>query len=73
MNDHHLDPNEFLEIKYLSLREYNLLQIDHINKHKWYLSEESNHEISFNEAIKDWIDSGLAVEFRSKFKVIQNT
>lgn len=72
MVERHLNPKEFEEVKYLPLAEYNKLQIDHILIHKWYLSEEQKREVSFNEATKDWIKSGLAVEFRSKFKIIPN-
>ena len=38
-------------------------------KHKWYLSEESDKEYSFNDAAVDWQLSGLAAEFRFYFKI----
>ena len=70
MNDHHLNPDDFKEIKHVTLKEYNTIQITHIKKHKWYLSEEFNKEVSFNEACQDWINSDLAIEFRKYFVII---
>lgn len=65
----HLNPKEFKGVLNLTLKEYNIAQINHIKKHKWYLSEEFGYEISFNEAVKDWVNSGLAIEFRKLHKV----
>lgn len=65
----HLDPKDFPEVRFLTLKEYNFLQIEHIKKHKWYLSEEAGREISFNDAVSDWVNSGCAKEFRDFFKI----
>jgi hypothetical protein len=72
MTSRKLDPNEFREVRNVSLKEYNDRQVQHILVHKWYLSEECGREVSFNIAANDWIKSGLALEFRSKFNVIKN-
>jgi hypothetical protein len=71
MANRSLNPKEFEEIKKVTLAEYNRIQIHHILKHKWYLSEELNKEISFNEACVDWIKSDLAKEFRKFFTILK--
>jgi len=65
-----LDPMDFPEVRFLTLREYNFLQIEHIQKHKWYLSEEAGFEISIEDACHDWVKSGIAKDFRDHFKII---
>jgi hypothetical protein len=68
-SDRHIDPKDLPGVRHLTLQEYNLLQIQHIMKHKWYLSEETGKELTFNEACADWQESGLAAEFRKYFRV----
>lgn len=69
MRHRRLNPKDFKNVRTLTLREYNLIQISHINRHKWFLSEELGKDIGFNRAAKDWLDSGLAAEFRKHFKI----
>jgi len=61
-------PNKVIE---LTLREYNSIQVEHILRHKWYLSEEAGREININEVMKDWLESGLAQQFRNRFRVVK--
>lgn len=54
----------------LTMVEYNKLQIEHILKHKWYLSEKVGHEVSIDDAVYDWNHNGWAEMFRRTFNVV---
>jgi hypothetical protein len=58
--------NEFEEITNLDVKnllgefsevEYGDILLDHIEKHKWYLNQNSDKEIPFEDAAKDWYDN----------------
>ena len=57
----------------LTLREYNALQVEHILKHKWYLSQKFGREASMNEVMTSWNEDGFAEMFRRTFKVTTET
>lgn len=63
--------NDNEEVIEVSLKEYNSIQIYHIKKHKWFLSERVGADVGFNEAAKNWITTGLAQKFRNKFRLIK--
>jgi hypothetical protein len=47
-----------------TVKDHNQVQIEHINRHKWYLSEKLGREVSFDEATLDWINNNYANEYR---------
>lgn len=38
-----------------------------IDEHKWYLSQQYNRNVGYNEAVLDFISKGYAKLFRDKF------
>lgn len=58
-----------VEVHELSLQEYNLLQIEWIKGHQYFLGKEYNREVSFNEACYSWINKGYAEQFRLQFLI----
>lgn len=59
----------YVEPIFLSLKEYNQLQITWIQKHKYFLSQKMKYDVGFNYSTNDWVKSGLAQYFRSLFKI----
>ena len=47
------------------VKKHNEAQIEHINRHKWYMSERLGREVSFDEATLDWIKKRYANEYRN--------
>lgn len=65
-----LNDRDFPNVREVTLKEYNLIQIEHILKHKWYMSEQAGMEIDIKTVMDSWLNDGYAREFRKKFKVI---
>lgn len=42
-----------------NLRHYLLLQLKEIAEHRWYLGESRKREVSFDEAIEDWVNKQI--------------
>jgi hypothetical protein len=63
--------NETVERVELTLSEYNKIQIEWMNVHKYYLSQKAGYDVGFNETAKSWVDCGLAIMFRNRFKIKQ--
>lgn len=63
--------NENVERIELSLAEYNKIQIEWMNVHKYYLSQKAGYDVGFNETARSWVDCGLAIMFRNRFKIKQ--
>jgi hypothetical protein len=52
---------------FMTLLEYNQLQMEEILRHKWIMSEESGCDVGINVASLDWIKSHSA-KFREEHK-----
>lgn len=53
----------------VSLADYNKIQIEWMNVHKYYLSQKAGYDVGFNETAKSWVNCGLAKEFRNHYKI----
>lgn len=60
---------EEVEVQWVSLAEYNRIQIEWIEKHKYFMSEKAGYDVGFNTAVQDWVNTGLAVYFRELFHI----
>jgi hypothetical protein len=56
-------------VQYLSLKEYNKIQTEWIEKHKYFLSQKEGYDVGFNAAAMSWVKTGLADYFRKLFKI----
>jgi hypothetical protein len=61
--------NEIVEQIELTLSEYNRVQIEWMNVHKYYLSQKAGYDVGFNETAKSWVQCGLAKMFRDRFSI----
>lgn len=54
----------------LTHQDFLKLQVEHILRHKYFLSEKAGHDIGIAETMKDWEKNGWAEMFRRNFRVI---
>lgn len=66
-----MDNVEFQQPIEVTLQEYNKIQILWIDTHKWYLSEKLGYDVGFNYASISWVETGLALDFRQRFRIIK--
>ena len=63
-------PEESLRV--VSHDEFLRIQLNHIERHREYLSEQRGEDVSLLEASKDWCFNGWADMLRKNFKVVSN-
>jgi ribulose bisphosphate carboxylase small subunit len=61
-----------VEVIELSLREYNLTQVEWIKTHQYFLSKDMGYDVGFNYASQSWVKNGYAQNFRNQFKIKEN-
>ena len=61
-----------IEVKEVSLKEYNEIQVEWIEVHRYFMSCREGHGISFNDACISWVKNGYSEYFRQQFKLKEN-